>query len=210
MSWKFFTLPCLALAAALLVTESGYAQTTGRTSGGTAGRTTGNTGDGATGGGAGGGMTAGAGGQVVSGQTQNVQQSATFLGAGGSGGFVGAGGGGQQTQSRSTGRQFQQFNSSTLQLPRPQLVIAFDVPEFSSQAMEASLVNTLQGVPTTIPGEGRFPGVTPTFTDGGQVRLEGSVPDQRSRQLAEMLVRLEPGVRSVQNDLVVVPASKAP
>ena len=37
----------------------------------------------------------------------------------------------------------------------------------------------------------------------GQVTLRGKVPSESTRKLVAILVRLEPGVRKVQNELVV-------
>ena len=46
-------------------------------------------------------------------------------------------------------------------------------------------------------------GVSVSLQDG-VARLEGSVPDQKSRRMSEMLIRLEPGVRSVDNQLRII------
>jgi hypothetical protein len=46
--------------------------------------------------------------------------------------------------------------------------------------------------------------------DGGTVVLQGRVADERERQLAEALLMLTPGIRSVRNELEVQPASPPP
>ncbi|QDT61070.1 BON domain protein [Stieleria bergensis] len=46
-------------------------------------------------------------------------------------------------------------------------------------------------------------GVSVSLQDG-VARLEGAVPDQKSSRMSEMLIRLEPGVRSVDNQLKVI------
>jgi|DewCreStandDraft_2_1066082.scaffolds.fasta_scaffold05955_4 osmotically-inducible protein OsmY len=50
-----------------------------------------------------------------------------------------------------------------------------------------------------------FPAVIRVRVHAGHVRLQGTVVSARQRQRAEALVRALPGVRTVQNDLVVGP-----
>lgn len=85
---------------------------------------------------------------------------------------------------------------------RPRLKAAFDYPA----ANVGSVVSTAQVRFGKL--SARFPQldqVQVTQADNGTVRLTGSVGSRDTAKLAESLLRLEPGVRNVQNDLEFPP-----
>jgi osmotically-inducible protein OsmY len=69
-----------------------------------------------------------------------------------------------------------------------------------SQLLKSQLQNIAESNP-------EFAGITAEIGDDGQVTLIGHVGSNETRRLAEIVVRLEPGVLSVKNELTVkVPA----
>ena len=52
-------------------------------------------------------------------------------------------------------------------------------------------------------------GSVEVLVEDGLARLRGTVPSERDRDLAELLVHLEPGIWRVQNDIVVQPPTPA-
>ncbi len=85
---------------------------------------------------------------------------------------------------------------------RPRLKAAFDYPA----ANVGSVVSTAQVRFGKL--SARFPQldqVQVTQADDGTIRLTGSVGSRDTAKLAESLLRLEPGVRNVQNDLEFPP-----
>lgn len=89
-------------------------------------------------------------------------------------------------------------NTSTL---RPQQRVAFDYAVPPSTETQVVLQNRFNSVRT---GPG-IKGLNVAFDDG-VVTLRGNVDSEESRKLATMLARLEPGVRTVKDELVVQPA----
>lgn len=88
---------------------------------------------------------------------------------------------------------------------RPQQRVAFDyelptVPETQS---------TLSARYTGKAGSrAALQGVEVAIGDGGVVTLRGTVESDDARKLAAILARLEPGVKTVQDELVVQPKTK--
>lgn len=113
-----------------------------------------------------------------------VQQQ---LNGGGNGGqnFGGAGGGGAAQQ-------------ITI---RPQQRIAFDFPKPVADRIE---VNTRMRFDKISLKRPQLTGIDIAVNDAGEAVLTGKVSSENHRKLAEQLVRLEPGVRSITNNLETV------
>lgn len=141
-------------------------------------------------------------------------QSGLFVGsqfAGGQTSLQGSRGRGQtQPQFNAFSGNFNNFNPNFGQgqmgqriLPRPQLTIGFAVPAPPAAAVASNTTATLQSVQSLSVAQPRFSGVSVSTGASGTVVLSGSVPDDHSRQLAEILARLEPGVSDVSNQISV-------
>lgn len=125
-------------------------------------------------------------------------------------GFVGNRNAGASNQA-SLMQQFNQFanqsqqnrnsssSRSSVPQPRPQLKIAFTSPRVNLAKTQVDLDDRLGRL-------AKIQGVGTTISDQGVVTLTGNVGSEDSKKLAEALARLEPGVRSVKNELVVTPA----
>lgn len=85
---------------------------------------------------------------------------------------------------------------------RPRLTVNFDYPAPTMQKAATALSNRFE----KLSKRSAFKGVT-IDSDGGRVTLRGEVDSAETSRLAVMMTRLEPGVRSVQNELTV---KKAP
>lgn len=136
------------------------------------------------------------------GQTQAGQQNAQGgmgLGRMGGGGRNGnnngnnnngnnnfGGGGNQQAQQRRV---------------RPQLKVAFPTPAIQTATVATTLQQRLSTHETLTAGS--LKNVNLTMEEGGVVTLRGEVASQDARSLAAAMVRLEPGVRQVVNELTV-------
>ncbi len=183
--------------------QSGFGQTqTGRTGTGTSGF---------------GQQTAGSGRQGLVGRTDTSGRFVGSANAGQQNFSTGSNALGQQFGARSRGlnRQSNLFggmgddafgggnsgtNASGYRVPIPQQKVAFDyrdrpAPEVSqrlaTQLDKASQRLAIRGVALSV--------------EEGTVTLRGTVKSEGDRRLAEQLVRLEPGVRSVVNELEVAP-----
>lgn len=101
---------------------------------------------------------------------------------------------GNQTQNNRGGST----GNSSIKRARPQQRIAFTYPKSrlaETQVVVGERIGRLTGVH----------GVGTSISDQGVVTLTGSVGSEDTKKLAEALVRLEPGVRSVQNEIQVSP-----
>lgn len=127
----------------------------------------------------------GFGGATGGGGGQNTRQFGTT----GRGGTGGARGGGQVTAPR--------------RVIRPVLRIAFDYPLPQSR-VASSLNQKLDRVSIRL--NNRFRRLGLEVGEKGLVTLRGEVQSESDKKLAAAYVRLEPGVRKIQNDLVVVVA----
>jgi hypothetical protein len=94
--------------------------------------------------------------------------------------------------------------SNTNQAPviRPRQRVAFDYPAPKSEALQTSLQGQITKVSIKNP---RLSNVMVTTNAGGEVVIRGAVKSEADAKLAENLVRLEPGVRSVRNELTFIP-----
>lgn len=81
---------------------------------------------------------------------------------------------------------------------RPQLRVAFDSPRPKAEVTAKNLNSRI----ISLSKRAGLNGVE-VLVEGGKATLRGQVDTEDSRKLAAMLIALEPGVRSVQNDLTV-------
>ncbi len=204
---------------------SGFGSGLGGTAGGGMGSTGFGSGLGGTGGQSGFGQT---GGQR---QGQAGAANAAFLGANTSGSFIGRnaqgqtgnfqnnqnrggnnrGGGGQNQNLLNLlggmgGGGNQGGQTSTAPAIRPRQKVAFDFPKPSPARIQASYQKQLTGISRRYP-QFQNVGVNPGTT--GEVVLTGTVPTERDARLAANLARLEPGVRTVRNELQYPPETEA-
>ena len=154
----------------------------------------------------------------ASGATNVAQQAAQggqFVGRGSdSSQFVGRGTAGQQSggrQANQFGRSAQQSRrnvnqssgSSTrnLRVVRPRVRIAFTHPSIATANLNTNLTGQLQ----RFTAQNNLTGVQFDLDDKYTVTLKGEVPTSGTRKLLEIVARMEPGVRRVRNELVVLP-----
>ncbi|HTI50917.1 MAG TPA: BON domain-containing protein, partial [Planctomycetaceae bacterium] len=88
---------------------------------------------------------------------------------------------------------------------RPQLKIAFDAPSPKAATTVGRITTRFDKLST----RSVFSGVK-FDADGGTVVLRGQVSSEEDRKLAGILVSMEPGVRSVKNELMVTPPAPEP
>ena len=164
-------------------------------------------------------------GQSTTGGTSGLRSSTTSTGQGftgrgdNAGQFVGNRlanqGSTQQTNTRQLGNQRSQLNRSRTtgasnrlgnqtdqnrRVIRPRQQIAFAFPKLGVTAID----NSLQTRVKKLTSQGlAIRGVTWAIDEEGLVILRGEVDSERTRKLAALLVRLEPGVRTVQNELTL-------
>jgi len=81
---------------------------------------------------------------------------------------------------------------------RPQLVVAFDHPRPTVKTTETALNERFQ----KLSNRAGFEGIT-VEGEGSKVILRGEVDSAETSRKATMLSRLQPGVRSVQNELTI-------
>lgn len=98
------------------------------------------------------------------------------------------------------------FIPPQFQLNSPRLQVGFVARTRSAAALDTRLINRLQ---TKLPGVATNP--IEVSVGEGEVLLRGEVASARDRRMAELLVRFEPGVRQVRNELqVVTPTATVP
>lgn len=100
-------------------------------------------------------------------------------------------------------RSSQQPDAERFQL-RPTLRVGFDYAPVTATATLASpsFEKRFTGITERRP---QLAGVDITPAEGGKVVLRGSVASEDSKKLAAALLRLEPGVREVVNEITVAP-----
>ena len=210
----------LSFAAAvtfLMVSQTSFAQVGQLGGGGGATAGGGGTTAGAVGSGTAGGTTEGGGGLTTQGiGAGGLDGGATggtvpeaFIGGNATDGFIGGG----VTTQRNNNRQFQaitntevptggtrEANGTPRRIPTS-LRIAFSFPKaIGSTLLMSSGGSTIQQVANVRPELRQVS--TQLGTDGVAV-LTGTAPDAESRRLAANLVRLRPGVRKVDNQIIV-------
>ena len=137
------------------------------------------------------------GGNQRTGQQNNRQQTNQF--------------GNQSRQNRSNqddmndpnGNQ-SRSNTNQRRAVRPQQKVAFEIP----QRTETEIRTTLQTQFTALSQHPTLSGVDCTMDSDGVVILSGTVASASARLLAANVVRLEPGVRRVKNELTPTVAGK--
>ncbi|MCA8982922.1 MAG: BON domain-containing protein [Planctomycetaceae bacterium] len=91
---------------------------------------------------------------------------------------------------------------------RPTLRIAFDT-SVANSGFNARAPLPLRGIEARLSDRlatsSQFAGVQISTTDEGSLLLQGSVRSEQDRRLAEAFLRLEPGVKTVDNQLLVLP-----
>lgn len=119
--------------------------------------------------------------QGVNNNTRTVTPTAQNLGTGGGGGLLG--GSGQQQQ-----------------VLRPVLRVSFPHATRTTATIRTNVQSHFSGVIALRP---QFAGVNATVVGGGELVLRGTVASVDAKRLLGNLARLEPGVRTVRNELVV-------
>jgi len=148
---------------------------------------------------------------------QQAAQSGQFVGRGtDSSQFVGRGTAGQQSSrsqasqfgrgSQSSRRNVNQSRGSTtrnLRVVRPRVRVAFTHPTIPT----ANLTTNLGGQLQRFTVQNNLPNVRFEIDQASTVVLQGDVPTAGTRRLLEIVARMEPGVRKVRNELVVLSAA---
>lgn len=224
MSRQVFLFAVVTTICLFFCTNEGAAQITGGATGGNQ-RTTGNTGGtgggliggnatGGTGGGLiGGGGVGGTGGGVGGGINNANQggiraQAGNFQDLSATGGAATNGRGGQSTRQFGGGGRGGAGQGTggggQVQAPRrvirPVLRIAFDYPQATAQ-VESSLNRGFDHISARL--QNRFQFLSLKASDKGVVTLTGQVQSVNDKKLAAAYVRLEPGVRKIENNLTV-------
>jgi len=122
-------------------------------------------------------------------------------------GNLGFGGSNQFNFSNQNNRNFGQQSgrntgSSRKGIFRPRQKIAFSYAPRAPQEIRTGLTTRFSGIAKR---SSQLRDVAVSFSDSGLAILTGEVKSQSAKRLAANLVRLEPGVRSIDNKLTVVP-----
>ena len=189
-------------------TTSGTGGTTGGT--GLTSGTGGTTGTGSASGAMGGPTAAGGTATNVSTLGSNAAQS--FIGANATQGFIG-GAAGNSNQQRSN-RQFQALQNNNQQqtqqatgTPRAiktTLRVGFAFPSAPQLIIAGRIANAnVASMERFVPRRPELNGIDVDLYPNGLAVLTGAVPNEETRRLAANLMRLQPGVRKIENQLVV-------
>jgi len=151
--------------------------------------------------------------------TSPTGQTGGFVGRNTTGAFVGQQQAGQQAGQNGRGNlnsfsnQLGRGNTQQQQFRNTNQGTANNTPQVRYQQRIAFPYRTIAAPEVTSTLQGRFDRLSERNTElaglgvewagDGTVTLTGTVPDERSRKLAESLTRLEPGVRRVDNQLQV-------
>ena len=135
------------------------------------------------------------------GQTQAGQQNAQ--GGMGLGRMGGGGRNGNGNNNNNNGNNFGGGGNQQAQQRRvrPQLKVAFPTPSVPTDSIATTLQQRLVTHETLTAGS--LKNVNLSMEEGGIVTLRGEVASQDAKSLAAAMVRLEPGVRKVVNELTV-------
>lgn len=87
---------------------------------------------------------------------------------------------------------------------RPQMVVAFDHPRPDAETTQLAITTRF----SKLASKSQFKGIE-VEADGDSVILRGEVDSSRTSRLATILARMEPGVKSVRNELTVSEPSPA-
>ena len=91
-------------------------------------------------------------------------------------------------------------NANNHPIIRPRQRVAFDYPVPKAETMQWNLQTHLARVSLKKPG---LTNVVLVANPGGEVVMRGEVRTESDSKLAETLLKLEPGVRSVRNELTL-------
>lgn len=94
-------------------------------------------------------------------------------------------------------------NANSHPVIRPRQKVAFDYPVPKGDALQTKLQNHLVKVSLRNP---TLSNVMLTTNGGGEIVMRGAVSTEAQARLAENLLRLEPGVRTIRNELTFPPA----
>lgn len=100
----------------------------------------------------------------------------------------------------STSQRRANSSTSNVKRARPQQRISFQYPKANLARTQVELSQRFERLKTVS-------GADTSISDEGVAVLTGTVANDEARKLAEALARLEPGVRSVDNQLQVSPAT---
>jgi hypothetical protein len=107
-----------------------------------------------------------------------------------------------RSRNTNTSNRFGRTSSSTGSF-RPAQRIAFSFPKRSTSSVGSSLKTRFSDISQLSSRAPSLKNVNFGMGDGGTVTLTGAVESERTKRLAAVLVRLEPGVRVVKNELTV-------
>ena len=137
----------------------------------------------------------------------------TFIGSNATTGFVG--GASQAGNQQGTNRQFQALQNNTSQQSTSQqsgtvreirstLRVGFAFPSASQSQINGSLASAnIASLSRFSPIRPELAGIDVALNSNGIAILTGSAPTVETRRLAANLIRLQPGVRKVDNQIVV-------
>ena len=113
----------------------------------------------------------------------------------------------RSNQNRNTG------NAQGTRTIRPSLRLGFTPKPRPTEDLRKSLDKQLNALATRLPqltgGRAEYASVKFDLGKPGEVVLSGSVPNDGAKRLLAIILRMEPGVSAVRNDLKVVTASSA-
>jgi len=152
---------------------------------------------------------------VVPGESTATSSNASesFIGSSATTGFIG--GASQAGNQQNTNRQFQALQnnqsqqstsqqSGTAREVRTTLRVSFAFPSATQMQMNGSLVNpNIASLRRFSPIRPELAGIEVALNSNGIAVLSGSAPTVETRRLAANLIRLQPGIRKVENQIVV-------
>ena len=110
-------------------------------------------------------------------------------------------------QNRNTG------NTQGTRTIRPSLRLGFTPKPRPTKDLQESLGNRLKALSTRVPsltsGRSEYASVKFDFAKQGEIVLSGSVPNEDTSQLLVNILRMEPGVSLVRNDLKIGKAAES-
>ncbi len=135
-------------------------------------------------------------GNAQAGQQGQLGTTGNRFGAGG----LGARGNNLNGQSLNARQGLGGAGATRQRVVRPRQRIAFDYPQRSRSAIQQSVRTRISGLSRRAP---EVAGVEVTVDGEGVATLRGTVESEDARRLAAAMLRLEPGIRSVENQLTV-------
>jgi osmotically-inducible protein OsmY len=129
--------------------------------------------------------------------TQSLQATSMSGGQFGGGQFASRGQGQGQNGFNQQNNFSNQQNRRTI---RPQQKIAFQYPQRAQETIQTRLNTQFERLQTTRP---ELEGVEIVLAANNEVVLRGQVRTEEDKKLAAMYARMEPGVRSIKNELTI-------